>query len=72
VFQFDQNHEIRQALLSTGNTTLVESSPFDRLWGNGLGMYDKRSLNRNEWLGENRMGKVLMQVREELMKKYKN
>ena len=72
MFQFDQNHEIRQALLSTGNTTLVESSPFDRLWGNGLGMYDKRSLNRNEWLGENRMGKVLMQVREELMKKYKN
>lgn len=56
VFQkFTTHKELRDLLLSTGDKDIIENSPTDYYWGCGI----------DGW-GENRLGKILVQVREEL------
>lgn len=64
--KFTQNLKLKNALLDTGNKTLVEASPFDKIWGIGLAPDDSKALNENNWRGLNLLGNVLMKVREEL------
>ena len=52
--KFTQHADLREILLGTGNATIVEHTEKDRYWGDGDGS------------GENRLGQILMQVREEL------
>tara|TARA_B100001964_G_C13997295_1_gene493344 strand:+ start:259 stop:741 length:483 start_codon:yes stop_codon:yes gene_type:complete len=63
-YKFSQNDDIRQKLLSTGNSTLAEASPRDRIWGIGLNISDAQS--GKDWRGQNLLGKTLMRVRENL------
>jgi ribA/ribD-fused uncharacterized protein len=53
--KFMSHPDLRDLLVSTGKRRLVEASPFDSYWGEG----------RNG-RGRNRLGEILMQVREEL------
>ena len=62
--KFDQNVELRNMLLATGNRELVEATP-NRLWGCGATL-SSNLLRRHEWPGENKQGKILMTVREEI------
>ena len=48
------------------DTTLVEASPEDRLWGIGLRKTDRRAMRRETWRGKNWLGEILTEVREEL------
>ncbi|MBQ7785402.1 MAG: NADAR family protein [Clostridia bacterium] len=64
--KFSQNPELGAFLLSTGNSVLVEGSPYDHIWGVRLGIDDPRIQNPNEWLGQNLLGFVLMETRDEL------
>lgn len=64
--KFKQNPDLANSLMDTGSTELVEASPYDRIWGVGLSANDPRICDRAQWRGENRLGKVLMQVREAL------
>lgn len=66
--KFSQNPDFLHELNQTGNTTLVEASPTDRIWGIGLGMRDERRLNRQSWRGTNWLGQVLTKVRDDLRK----
>ena len=66
--QFSQNPRLRDALMATGTTVLVEASPWDRIWGIGLAADDPRAQNKNEWQGTNWLGYALTEVREELRK----
>ena len=61
--KFTQNEELKAVLLNTGDTTLVEASPYDKIWGIGLSEKDIRASDRQEWKGENLLGKVLDAVR---------
>ena len=63
-YKFSQNDDILQKLLSTGNSTLAEASPRDRIWGIGLNITDAQS--GKDWRGKNLLGKTLMRVREDL------
>jgi ribA/ribD-fused uncharacterized protein len=54
-------------LINTYPYTLVEASPWDKIWGVGLSIDDPRVHIREEWLGENLLGQALMVVRAELM-----
>ena len=57
--KFAQNSALRERLLKTGDTELVEGNTWgDRYWGVVDGY------------GENKLGKILMEVRGELRKKY--
>lgn len=63
--KFTQNSELEKILLATKETTLVEASPFDQIWGVGLGETDPRIHDRKQWRGENLLGEILMRVRSD-------
>lgn len=53
--KFVQHHDLREQLLSTGDEELIEDSPIDWYWGCGA-----------DGVGQNMLGKILMEVRAEL------
>ncbi len=53
--KFSQHPDLKELLLSTGNALLVENAPRDNYWGAG-----------SDGRGRNQLGKLLMQVRDEL------
>ncbi|KAL0215932.1 hypothetical protein P9112_008116 [Eukaryota sp. TZLM1-RC] len=62
--KFSQNAEFLDALLNTGDSILVEASPFDKIWGIGLDEANPDALNPSRWKGLNLLGKVLVELRE--------
>lgn len=62
--------ELKQRMLDTGNRLLVEASPHDKLWGIGYDS-DHAVKNYDSW-GQNLMGKVMMQIRDELQTNISN
>jgi ribA/ribD-fused uncharacterized protein len=56
--KFEQHADIRQTLLSTGDSRIVEHTTNDRFWGDG-----------GDGSGENWLGRILMEIREELWPK---
>ena len=63
ILKFSQNPALRDFLLSTGDTVLVEASPYDCIWGIGLRREDPDSREPEKWRGENLLGFALMEVR---------
>ncbi|CAI8018709.1 N-glycosidase YbiA [Geodia barretti] len=57
--KFSENVTLRDKLRSTGEKELVEHTSNDSYWGDG-----------GNGLGQNKLGKLLMQVRRELKEKY--
>lgn len=56
--KFTQHPDLREKLLSTGDAILHENAPRDMYWGYAMGK------------GLDMLGKLLMQVREELRKEF--
>lgn len=63
--KFTQNPACLDVILQTQGT-LVEASPYDKLWGIGLSANEPRALDRNKWLGFNWLGEVLTEVRNNI------
>ena len=61
-----QNPQMLETLLATGNAILAECSPRDKDWGILLSTSDPEVQDITKWRGENLLGQVLMEVREEL------
>jgi len=51
----EQNSDVKEALLSTGDEEIVEINPNDDFWGTGA-----------DGNGQNQTGKILMKIRDEL------
>ena len=64
--KFLQHPELKEYLLSTGNKVIVEASPYDKVWGIGLSETDPLRLDPKNWKGQNLLGFIIMQVREQL------
>lgn len=64
IAKFTQNEELKKMLLDTGLKTLVEASPYDKVWGIGLKEDDPRALDRKTWEGLNLLGQALTITRE--------
>lgn len=64
--KFTQNPDLLGILRATRGTTLVEASPYDRVWGIGLDASDPRARDPKQWRGLNLLGKILTQLRDDL------
>ena len=62
ICKFSQNNDIKKKLVDTGDSELVEASPYDRIWGVGVRITD--ALDKRMWKGQNKLGKALTNVRE--------
>lgn len=65
-YKFSSDTFLREELLSTKNTVLVEASPTDIVWGIGRGTTYPFLRDFDTWRGENLLGFAIMLVREEL------
>ncbi len=65
--KFTQNPELRELLVATKGTTLVEASPYDKSWGIGLAATDPRAQDQAQWKGHNLLGNILTALRNELL-----
>lgn len=60
--------EFREALLSS-EKVIAEAVPRDMYWSCGLSKSEVKTTPQKDWPGENVMGQLLMELREELMEK---
>lgn len=64
--KFTQNDGLKSALLATGNKILVEASPYDQIWGIGMGEEENGIDNPINWKGQNLLGWAITLVKQEL------
>jgi len=64
--KWESSEEMSKILKDTYPKTLVEASPYDKIWGVGLAAEDDRILDEDNWQGTNYLGLTLMLVREYL------
>ena len=67
IAKFRQNEDLWEELRKTGSRTLVEASPYDTIWGVGLGENNPLIDDPPNWRGENLLGYALMDVRDQLL-----
>jgi ribA/ribD-fused uncharacterized protein len=65
--KFRQNKHLLNELLSTGNKKFVEASPYDKIWGIGLGMDNPDIYEESKWDGKNYLGICLDNARQNLI-----
>mgnify|MGYP003632501295 FL=1 len=65
--KFTQNYDALSYLLAI-REEIVEASPYDIIWGIGLGENDPDAQDKTKWRGENKLGIVLMEVRDSIWK----
>lgn len=66
--KFSQNELLKTELLNTGNRQFVEASPYDTIWGIGMGLDNPLINDPTKWRGLNLLGQVLTFVRDTLRK----
>jgi len=66
VAKFTQNPELKDKLLNTKGTTLAEASAYDQIWGIGLSIKNPDAQKRDLWKGQNLLGKLLTEIRNEI------
>lgn len=68
LMKFTQNEWCWSQLIMTNKLILVEASPTDKVWGIGMSQDAEGIEDRNNWQGENLLGKAIMEVRDVLMR----
>lgn len=65
-YKFNQNEHCFSKLMSMDVELFVEASPIDRIWGIGLAQEDVGSNHKSTWRGQNRLGQVITDVRDDI------
>lgn len=65
--KFSSDRNLRNVLLQTYPSVLVEASPTDKIWGIGMRSTDTSINNPENWKGLNLLGKTLVKVRDVLL-----
>jgi ribA/ribD-fused uncharacterized protein len=63
--KFVQHPELRKQLQETGERMIGEADARNTYWGIGTSMTSEKSKHPEKWRGQNRIGKILMDLREE-------
>jgi len=66
MLKYASNERLKNILLDTGDTVLVEASPYDKIWGIGLAEGATDSYDATRWRGQNLLGFCLMEARNRL------
>ena len=64
IHKFGQNEDIKTWLLHSGSRILVEASPFDKIWGIGIGANHQNANIPAAWEGLNLLVFALMETRD--------
>ena len=64
--KFSQNPKLLKNLLWTGHSGIVNANPKDKIWG--IGITAVEALMDKPWLGENLLGKALIETRSKFRK----
>ena len=64
--KFNADFHCKMTLIETGNRLLGEATSSDKFWGTGMALFDSLALNHGGWSGQNVMGKLLNEVRDQL------
>ncbi len=64
--KFSPNPHLAKYIFSTGDKILIEASPYNRVWGLAKGWMTEIWRKKYQW-GQNLQGKILMEVRGELL-----
>jgi len=64
--KFNKNPSLLNKLEATVDTTLVEESSFDNTWGIGIREDDPPCPRRDTWLGQNKLGQIITELRDEV------
>ena len=62
--KFNQSDELIMRIKAFGNGTLVEASPYDKIWGIGIQLGHPDVMNKAKWKGDNYLGECLMFIRD--------
>lgn len=69
--KFIQNPDLLKKLMDTGESILVEASPYDKRWGIGLGAENPFAQDRSTWQGLNWLGIIITFVRDDIKRSSK-
>lgn len=61
--KFTDNADMLEYLQADKADVIVEASPYDKIWGIGLGEEDPRAKDKSLWQGENRLGYLITELR---------
>ena len=64
--KFSSSQDLLSYLKSTGETTIIEANPSDKLYGVGISLEGDDLWHKDRWRGQNKLGKMLMKVRNNL------
>jgi len=64
--KFSQNKAWNELLLLTDPYDFIEASPYDKIWGIGMGIDNPKLLNVDKW-GQNLLGKAITRARNEII-----
>lgn len=64
--KYSQNTSLKEQLLATDDKTLVEASPYDRVYGIGLNKNSKEAQDRTQWKGLNLLGEAITNVKTKM------
>lgn len=69
IYKFSQNPDLKKVILATKNKYIIEASPYDRIWGVGLGSKNKNIYDTDKWKEQNLLGKAIMSTSTYIHKK---
>lgn len=64
--KFTSTQGLKDKLLETKDTILVEASPTDVIWGIGMAGNNPDVFDESKWRGQNLLGKALTEVRKRI------
>ena len=64
--KFESDAKCKEFLMATGNKSIGEATADDKFWGTGVSLRDTQATNTGVWTGNNYMGRLLEEIRDEL------
>ena len=65
---YDQHSDLKKILLDTEEKKIVFCGVREKFWGTGLSMRDEAASDSSKWKGQNKLGDILMALRQKLSK----